>query len=122
RSPRLRVAAATLAVGTLVLASAVVTTVPAAAAPVGGPVTFNATGAVQTWQVPAGVTEVDVTLAGAQGGHGYGGGGGGATLSGVLEVTPGEILSIVVGSAGANGEQYIHGGGGGGGTFVYTTA
>ncbi len=77
---------------------------------------------MQTWVVPAGVTEIGLELAGAQGGHAYGGGGVGARLAGTVTVTPGATLNIVVGGAGANGVQYQAGSGGGGGSFVYTTA
>lgn len=70
--------------------------------------TFNYTGAVQTWVVPAGVTSVNIQAWGAQGGNGANGsgasgggiGGLGAKASGTLAVTPGQILNIYVGGRG----------------------
>ena len=94
---------------------------PAFAAPTDTAVTFSDTGAVQSWTVPAGVTEIYVDLAGAQGGAADNRGAG-AELTGTLSVTPGETLSILVGSQGQNGVRFTRGGGGGGGTFIYTTA
>ena len=71
---------------------------------------FTFTGNVQTWEVPAGVTEIQVSLYGAQGGNGAGAnpglGGFGAEVSGVLPVTPGEVLNIYVG-----GQNGFNGGG-----------
>ena len=72
-----------------------------------------------TWRVPAGVTHIIVELWGAGGGGGSGtsaivggtqsagggggGGGSGSYLRASLDVTPGETLTIRVGSAGAGG-------------------
>ena len=77
--------------------------------------TFSFTGDAQTFTVPAGVHAVQVQVSGAQGGAGSscfiggdefcgvpGTGGNGAAVSGVLEVTPGETLTIVVGGAGGD--------------------
>lgn len=64
-------------------------------------VTFNYTGAQQTWVVPAGVTSVNVVAEGAQGydsGATLGGRGGRAT--GTLAVTPGQTLYVYVGGQG----------------------
>lgn len=83
--------------------------------------TFTATGAVHTWTVPAGVTEIYVDMGGAPGGASYGGGGAGVELTGVLSVTPGDTLNIIAGGRGANGQVYFRGAGGGGGSFIYTT-
>lgn len=63
-------------------------------------ITFNYTGAIQSWTVPAGVTLIFADLKGAQGGNrstpsGIGGLGGGARA--VINVTPGETLLIMVG-------------------------
>ncbi|MBE0638103.1 MAG: hypothetical protein IH598_06275, partial [Bacteroidales bacterium] len=85
--------------------------------------TFNYTGAVQTWTVPAGVTSVTIEAWGAQGGanwvnnNNYGG-----YASGILSVTPGQDLNIFVGqqpsginggwNGGGNGESLGQGGGG----------
>ncbi|WP_428151080.1 IPTL-CTERM sorting domain-containing protein [Brevundimonas sp.] len=81
-------------------------------------VTYNATGAVQSFVVPAGVTSVDIVAQGAQGfdaGATLGGRGGRA--SGTLAVTPGETLTIYVGGQGtaAIGNGVIMGGGFNGG-------
>ncbi len=70
--------------------------------------TFNYTGGVQTYMVPAGVTSVNIKTWGAQGVNGGGAFGGEAGLGGYAEgvatVTPGEILNIYVGgTSGYNG-------------------
>ncbi|MBK9109340.1 MAG: HYR domain-containing protein [Saprospiraceae bacterium] len=80
-------------------------------------VSFNYTGSLQTWVVPAGVTLVNVKAYGAQGGHG---GGKGAFISGDIAVTPGETINILVGGQG--GEASNDDGGGGGGSFVWKAA
>ena len=82
-------------------------------------VSFAYTGAQQSFTVPAGVTLVKITAAGAQGGivTGNGGpfaGGLGATMSGEFSVTPGSVLQVVVGGQG-NPSMYTSGGGGGSG-------
>jgi len=66
-----------------------------------------------SWTVPVGVTEVSAVVVGGGGGgagggsfgNGNGGGGGGAggLAYGTFTVTPGESLTIIVGSAGAGG-------------------
>ncbi|MCP9764303.1 beta strand repeat-containing protein, partial [Lacihabitans soyangensis] len=80
--------------------------------------TFNFTGNLQTFIVPAGVTEIDITANGAQGGSNNQGvlGGLGGVASGRLAVTPGQVLNIYVG--GQNG----YNGGGTAGTSVCTNA
>jgi hypothetical protein len=61
-------------------------------------VRFNYTGAIQTWTVPVGVTRIFVDVAGAQGGSaGTNVAGRGGKVSGILTVTPGDILQITVG-------------------------
>ena len=87
-----------------------------------GTTTFSYTGAAQTFTVPAGVTSIDVEVSGAAGqsvGGSIGGNGGKAT--GILAVTPGQILNIYVGGqlgyngggiAGTGG-GYVSGSGGG---------
>ncbi|MSV52735.1 MAG: S8 family serine peptidase, partial [Actinobacteria bacterium] len=77
--------------------------------------TFNYTGAVQTWTVPAGITSVYVEALGANGGLGGGGSRGGARVQGTLAVTPGETLSIYVGGGGGAGSAGAAGGWNGGG-------
>src|SRR5580658_7979811 len=73
-------------------------------------VTFNYTGAMQTWVVPPCVTQITVSLLG--GGGGTGGetsnssqdiGGFGGEVIGVLPVVTGTTLDIFVGGAGAIG-------------------
>lgn len=86
--------------------------------------TFSTPGA-DTFTVPGGVTEVQVTVYGGGGGgggeavsnwpgyggrraaHGANGGGGGLAIS-VLSVTPGEILTLSIGAGGGSGVgQYL---------------
>lgn len=62
--------------------------------------TFSYTGANQTYTVPANVTSVQVYMWGAGGGGKTVSGGAGAMVQGVLTVTPGETLNIVVGGGG----------------------
>ncbi|MCD6062942.1 MAG: hypothetical protein K0R82_853 [Flavipsychrobacter sp.] len=78
--------------------------------------TFSYTGGIQTYTVPNGVTFLDVTVKGAEGGTGTGSGGGaaggqGSIVSGRLTVTPGTILYISVGSAGTPFSAGFNGGG-----------
>ena len=83
---------------------------------------FNFTGALQTFTVPCGVTQIYVTAYGAEGGAGAlggdaasgGVGGKGSVVSGYLSVTPGQILNLYVGGAGATGTGGYNGGGNGG--------
>jgi hypothetical protein len=70
------------------------------------------TGSDQFVTVPLGVSEVEVKLWGAGGGgHNTADGGAGGFVSGILAVTPGETLTIVVGQGGQNGESAYGGGG-----------
>jgi gliding motility-associated-like protein len=96
--------------------------------------TFNYTGAVQSWTVPAGVTSVIVETYGAQGAAGINGGGSseggtggkGGYVKGTLAVTPGQVLNVYVGGAGApstggyngGGSSAYNAGGGGGASDV----
>ncbi|MBK8954368.1 MAG: HYR domain-containing protein [Saprospiraceae bacterium] len=73
-------------------------------------VTFNYTGAMQSWVVPAGVTNISIETYGAQGENSacagnYGGfGANGGFASGDLAVTPGQTLYLFVGGqSGYNG-------------------
>jgi len=79
--------------------------------------TFNHTGAVQQWVVPAGVCQVTIDAYGAQGSANPNGtaGGLGGRSSGNLAVSPGDILYIYVGGRG-NGRTGggFNGGGSGG--------
>jgi hypothetical protein len=94
--------------------------------------TFNFTNTVQSWTVPANVNSVDVTVMGAEGGHGYydasygshPGKGGKVTAS--VAVTPGQVLNLFVGGHGENfnypSSGHTHGGfngGGDGGNYGY---
>ena len=85
-----------------------------------GIVKFSSTAAEQCYTVPAGVTELAVTLVGAKGGDqgtaSEGAGGNGATVTGWIPVTAGSTLYVEVGQNGV--EAYNTGGGatfGGGG-------
>lgn len=71
-------------------------------------VTFNATGASQSFVVPAGVTSVQIDAAGAQG---YNGGLGGRA-TGTLAVVPGQTLQINVGGQGVRASDGAVSGGG----------
>lgn len=83
--------------------------------------TFNYTGSVQTYTVPAGISSINIVASGAQGGGYVSGGGLGATMDGDYAVTPGQTLYIVVGQQGLLqvGGNYQNSSGGGGGSFVY---
>jgi hypothetical protein len=103
--------------------------------------TFLATGAVQQWTVPTGVTSAVFSVDGGQGGtdYAFSQGGLGGQVSGTLAVTPGEVFNLEVGgqgdpgasgsgdSAGGYGGGGIGGGaslaaGGGGGSFVFSAS
>lgn len=71
-------------------------------------VTFNATGASQTFVVPVGVTSVQIDAAGAQG---FSGGFGGRA-TGTLPVVAGETLQINVGGVGVRATDGVVSGGG----------
>lgn len=76
-----------------------------------GQVLFTTIG-TQSWTVPPGVTEISAVVVGGGGGgaggeggrnEGVTGGAGGGLAYGTFPVTPGEILTIVVGTGGAGG-------------------
>ena len=73
---------------------------------------FSSTGANQTWTAPTGVTSVNVTLKGANGGWDGNAGGSGGLVSGTLAVSAGSSYILVVGSSGGQLEQTYYGGGG----------
>ena len=75
-------------------------------------ITFNYTGAVQTWTVPPCVYNISVIVAGAKGGGTTGGNG--ARISANIAVTPGQVLNIYCGGMGTSGNN--SGGWNGGGT------
>ena len=89
--------------------------------------TFSYTGAIQTFTVPSGVTTLTVTLSGGGGGSGNNqntNGGSGALVSGTITVTPGQVLTVIVGQGGmsnrgsATGGSASFGGGGAGGSYT----
>ncbi|MBK8952681.1 MAG: T9SS type A sorting domain-containing protein [Chitinophagaceae bacterium] len=89
---------------TPVIATVTVTPVHSSTVPVSE--TFVYTGAMQTWTVPAGVTQINIAAKGAQGGSNAGGvpGGLGGEATGILNITPGQVLTLYVGgSDGFNG-------------------
>jgi hypothetical protein len=74
------------------------------------PMNFASTGAEQCFTVPAGVRQIEAGLVGGFGGAGYnpGGtdtplGGNGATVIAVVDVIPGQVLYVDVGSSGMGG-------------------
>ncbi|MFZ1452694.1 MAG: M36 family metallopeptidase, partial [Ferruginibacter sp.] len=119
---------------TPLVATITVTPVTGLATPV--VTTFNATGAVQTFTVPAGINSVNLKTWGAQGNSSVAGGAGGlgGYAEGNLAVVPGQVLNVYVGggatssltggfngggAAGANpGCANARGGGGGGASDV----
>ncbi|MEI6576037.1 MAG: Ig-like domain-containing protein [Bacteroidota bacterium] len=87
--------------------------------------TFNYSGSIVNWTVPAGVTSISVDASGAQGGNdycssGYNYGGLGARIKGTFTVVPGNTIQLLSGGVGGNSALTCsRGGGGGGGSFVY---
>ena len=80
--------------------------------------TFNYTGSVQTFTVPAGITSIDVIAKGALGGTNNRGGQGGSVTA-TIAVTPGDVLNIYVGGTNAyngGGLGFTAGNKGGGAT------
>lgn len=75
-------------------------------------VTFNYTGAAQTWTVPPCVTTISVDVRGAEGGGPTGGNGAKVTHASIA-VTPGQTLQINVGGAGQQPAGGWNGGGSG---------
>jgi hypothetical protein len=81
-----------------------------------GSSTFNFTGAYQQFIVPACIDSVTITCYGAQGGNVTGQspfpeGGLGAIMSGRFAVSPGQVLTIVVGGRGSDDPSTAGGGG-----------
>jgi Glycine rich protein len=83
-------------------------------------ITFNYTGSYTSWVVPLEVTSIAFDLTGASGGNAYGAytvyGGLGGTVSGTLNVTPGETLYFFVGGWGDDSNATAIGGFNGGGS------
>jgi hypothetical protein len=88
-----------------------------------GTQTFNYTGSVQVWTVPAGVTSIDFDVRGAKGGNqSTATGGSGGRVQGTIAVTPGQILNIYVGKQGINsGSHPVDPFDGGGGVHSYNS-
>ena len=93
--------------------------------------TFDAQGdAPQAFTVPNGVNSLSVQVAGAEGGNLYGSSDApGGETDAALSVTPGEMLTLIVGGQGGGGYGGYGGGGasnnsagGGGGSFVGNTS
>ena len=76
--------------------------------------TFNYTGSLQTFTVPSGITTINIDARGAQGGSVTiacaATGGIGARMVVDIEITPGEVITILVGGDGQNNDE--QGGGG----------
>ena len=73
-------------------------------------IAFEYTGSVETYVVPACVNQLNVIVKGAKGGGINGGNG--STLSGIIDVTEGQILEIRVGGIGNCPDGGFSGGGG----------
>ena len=72
--------------------------------------TFSFTGSTQMFTVPPGVTAIGVTLLGGQGGRGGGDSQGSPTpggyqgvVTGSIDVTPGQVITVAVGGGGGTG-------------------
>jgi hypothetical protein len=83
---------------------------------------FSYTGSEILWSAPT-TGIYSFVVDGAQGGQGDADAGGyGAELSGLLSLTAGEQLQLIIGGGGMSGYCCgVSGGGGGGGTFVVAT-
>ena len=82
---------------------------------------FQYTGGIQKFIVPNRVTSIQVSAIGAKGGSGARGqaGGGGANITTTLNVTPGQVLYIVVGGDPGQSSTPAYGFGGSGGAGTY---
>ena len=105
-----------------------------AASGVNSTVTFNYTGANQSWTVPTGVTSATFYLFGAGGGgNSRTSGGGGGYATGAYSVTAGQVYTIIVGEGGGGDvavtvtgltgkyTKITYGGGGRGGSTEFDT-
>jgi len=84
--------------------------------------TYNYTGGTQTFTVPSAVLSLSLSVRGGAGGvggtDGYTGGTAGTfvgVVSGTIAVTPGQVITIYVGSGGSNGSGCVANSGGGAG-------
>lgn len=86
--------------------------------------TFPYTGAIQQFVVPNRVTAIQVNAVGAKGGTGAGGqtGGAGANITSTLNVTPGQVLYVVVGGFPGTSATPAYGFAGAGGVANNSTA
>ena len=86
--------------------------------------TFPYTGAIQQFIVPNRVTAIQVNAVGAKGGTGAGGqtGGAGANITSTLNVTPGQVLYVVVGGFPGTSATPKYGFAGAGGVANSSTA
>ena len=83
------------------------------------PLILQYTGFEQNFLVPASVTSLKVTLYGGSGAIATNTHGRGAMISSIIPVIPGEVLAVVVASAGMNGNYGGYNGGGKGTYFSY---
>jgi hypothetical protein len=115
------VAIVTLGFGFVLLVPSGVGAAPSCSGATSVTCTFSFTGALDSFTVPPGVTQITVDASGAQGGTGDNGttaaGGEGARLVASFAVTPGETLNVLVGGQGRT-DTSSGIGGGGGGSFV----
>lgn len=110
QSPRVSRRVAHAAAAVLVVLSTLTPLVGLASASTTLSQTFNYTGSTQTFTVPDGVTSLTVTLTGGQGGRGGGDSQGSPTpggyrgvVTGTIDVTPGQELTVAVGGGGGTG-------------------
>ncbi len=88
-----------------------------------GSQTFNYSGSIVSWTVPACVSQITIEARGAEGGldQNLQPGGRGAQITGTFSVVGGSTLRILVGQKGTDGAQlsFNRSGAGGGGSFVW---
>ncbi len=113
RSAKPRIVAASVAV---IVGSGVIAAMPIAAmaSPSTVSQTYGYTGATTTFIVPAGVTQLTLSMTGAQGGLGGvdsigfpAAGGYAGLITGTIAVTPGQVLTIAVGQGGTTGRSSV---------------
>ncbi|MDX6244581.1 MAG: hypothetical protein QOE76_2304, partial [Frankiales bacterium] len=110
RSGTIRNRLTLLVTGALVVSVTAPISVASAVGPTTVSTTFGYTGATTTFTVPAGVSQITLSVVGAEGGLGGRdtapappAGGYQGLVTGTLAVTPGQVLTIGVGQGGANG-------------------
>ncbi len=86
--------------------------------------TFDYSGSIENWIVPAGIIKVRIEVWGAQGGSASTASGGkGARMRGDFDVNPGDTIKVLAGQQGGNSNNPNSSGwsgGGGGGSYVAT--